>query len=516
MEHDEVIAGPSPATGIADKAQRAAETLATGEVVERFGSAAAEFIKGYTGVDNETGQVFAKGLKGIAEGRLNPEFLDQNLKQQAGYAAEVAATSRDNARAIIERSPERTVRSDDLAAYGKNHNVVDRVKVLNGELLQGTQAQMKFVGDLDALFSKIAKPDGKFARYRGVKLELPSEQFEGAREACLAKAQAFRDKASHPSMVARPDEAARLNQWADNYAQLADNIKDSGLTTEDALFYRTHPKIATARDIGITSHKAGLDGARAGAAIGASVSLLRNAFAVAQERKTWRDAVCDVTVDTGKAAAFGYASAASGAALKGFMQQSSRSGIRAISKTSAPAMALDACITLGDAIRRYINDEIDGTTLLEEVGEKGATMLSSGMMAALGQAIIPIPVVGAAVGAMIGCALTSMFYQETLKASREARDAKANLARILAIHEAASVELVAERAALAEFIRHEMADITRQTEHLFDALDTVEGGDTDAVARAIDSYAELLGTRLRFGSLDEFDDFMSSDEPLRL
>ena len=40
------------------------------EVVSRYGSANAEWIKAYTGVDNETGKILRKSLKGIAQGKL--------------------------------------------------------------------------------------------------------------------------------------------------------------------------------------------------------------------------------------------------------------------------------------------------------------------------------------------------------------------------------------------------------------------------------------------------------------
>ena len=69
-----------------DMAQTSA-ALATSETVGRFGSANAEYIKGYTGIDNESGQKFAKGLADIAEHKVHPDYVDANLKQQAGYSA---------------------------------------------------------------------------------------------------------------------------------------------------------------------------------------------------------------------------------------------------------------------------------------------------------------------------------------------------------------------------------------------------------------------------------------------
>ena len=44
---------------------RTTTALSASETVNRFGSANAEFIKGYTGTDKETGQIFSKGLEKI-------------------------------------------------------------------------------------------------------------------------------------------------------------------------------------------------------------------------------------------------------------------------------------------------------------------------------------------------------------------------------------------------------------------------------------------------------------------
>ncbi|MBI9109951.1 hypothetical protein [Maridesulfovibrio ferrireducens] len=67
------------------------------EIVDRYGSANAEFIKGYRGIDNETGIITNKSLKGTAQSKVNLEYSKQNIKQQAGYSAETAKVSNDNA-----------------------------------------------------------------------------------------------------------------------------------------------------------------------------------------------------------------------------------------------------------------------------------------------------------------------------------------------------------------------------------------------------------------------------------
>jgi len=455
----------SNSIGISQDIAHAGIALSANETVTRFGSANAEFIKGYRGVDNETGQKFSKGLKDISHHRVNPDPVEaeKNFKQQAGYSAEVGATSRDNAESIIEGSKIRTSRSDDLPQYGRNHNVVDRVQILNGEIIEGSQAQMKFVGDRDQLFERIAHEDGKFARYRGIKLELPSEQFEGAEQYCRDKANALRQQADVVEQTGKSEVANKLRNEARNYDQLADNVTDSGLTTEDAIYYRKHPEIATALDIGRTSHRAGMEGAKFGAIIGCCISVVQNGFSVALGKKEIGEAAKDSVFDTAKAGGLGYGTAFAGAALKGAMQQSGRQTVRTLANTSVPTLALNVCLSLSGSIKRYVKGEISEAQLLTEVGERGAGMLSSGMMAALGQLAVPVPFVGAAVGGMIGYALSSFFYQSALDTATAAENSIERLERTKGIQEAARARIAVEQANLDDFVSKEIPQLQQAT-----------------------------------------------------
>lgn len=555
---------------IARDVARTATALSTHETVQRFGSANAEYVKGYRGVDNVTGQRLAKGLVDIAKHKVNddPHYATQNIKQQAGFSAEVATTSRDNAEAIISKSKVRSSRTDDLPEYGKNHNVVDRVQLLDGQVIDGSQSQMKFVGNRNQLLDDIAKEDGKFSRYRGTKLELPTEQFEGDRSHVLEEAKKLRERAeraaSDPSKAAHaeklrsqadkleqraasadfqpepaseycrkqaqqrranadkveakgePETAAKLRREADNYDELAEKVSDSGLTTEDAIYYRKHPGAATLLDIGRTAHRAGLEGAKFGAIIGGSISVLQNCLAVAQGEKDASEVFEDVAVTTAMAAALGYTTAFAGSAIKGGMQQSGNQFVRQLANTSAPTLAINVCLSLGSSVKRFVTGEIDEAQLLIEVGEKGAGMLSSGMMAAVGQLAIPVPFVGAAIGGMIGYTLSSMFYQVALDAARGAKLSRQQLMRVQAIEAAARNRIALEQAQLNAFVNREIPQLRQETQDLLAALYGANSQDADALASSINHYTTLLGKKLQFQNLMEFDDFMSSDTPLVL
>ncbi|HHM9336900.1 TPA: hypothetical protein ACRMTX_001945, partial [Pseudomonas aeruginosa] len=422
--------------------------------------------------------------------------------------------------AIISKSPERTIRSDDLKHYGietdsKYREAVDRVRVdENGKIIYEAQTKLEASGNRVA--NQVSHEDHKYSKYFGKKLELPSEQVEDAKTYCRNRAENLRKHALQAEQKGKPELAEKFRERADRFDQLAEeDIVDLGITTEQAIDYAEKPLRETIKDIARTSHRAGIEGAKYGAVIGGVISLLTNAFNVAQDKKQLGEAAQDVALDTAKAGALGYTTAFAGSALKGGMQQSSNQTLRTLAGTNAPALAVTICMSLGTSIKRYVTGEISEAQLLSEVGEKGAGMLSSGMMAALGQLAIPVPFVGAAVGGMIGYALSSFFYKSALDAARSLELSRQQLERVRAIESAARDRIADEQAALDNFTRHEIPQLRQETQRLFDIVSS-SASNVDDLAIAINEYATLLGKQLQFQSMSEFEDFMNSDQPLIL
>lgn len=493
---------------------RTATALSASETVSRFGSANAEFIKGYTGIDNEAGKVLSKGLKGISQEKTG-------VKQRAGWAAEVSATSRDNAEAIINKSSERTIRSDDLKHYGidsdpKYREAVDRVRVdENGEIIYEAQTKLEASGNKVA--NQVSHEDHKYSKYFGKKLELPSEQVEDAKSYCRNRSENLRRRALQLEQEGKPEVAAKFRERAAKFDKLAEeDIVDLGISTDKAIDYAEKPLRETMKDIARTSHRAGLEGAKYGAVIGGAISLLLNAFSVAQGKKELGDAAKDIAGDTTKAAALGYGTAFVGSAIKGGMQQSSNQTLRTVAGTSVPALVVNICVSLSGSVKRYVNNEISEAQLLTEVGEKGAGMLSGAMMAALGQLAIPVPFVGAAIGGMIGYTLSSVFYQAALDASIGVEISRQQLERVRTIQAAARDRVAEEQAALDFFMRREIPQLRQETEKLFSIINAAGNRSADVLAVAINQYATLLGKQLQFHTIEEFDDFMNSSGPLTL
>ena len=123
----------------------AAQSGAASEVVDRYGSAVKEHYVAYSGLDNENGRELTKGLKKVSQSKINPDTRYQNIKQQAGYAAEIKYTARQNTEKIIKKEDTRYSRTDDLGSVNDplfDHKQID----LLGNEIAGTGEQMKFKG----------------------------------------------------------------------------------------------------------------------------------------------------------------------------------------------------------------------------------------------------------------------------------------------------------------------------------------------------------------------------------
>ena len=147
--------------------------MATGltEISGRYGEASKEFLVALDGVDNAMGKTLHRSLKDISNYKINPEFEEQNLKQQAGYSAEISSVAKKNAENIINNNQGRYARTDDIGRV--NDQFVDIV------YFDGSGIQMKMIGNspqgcLDGL-AKVEHEKYLYAN-KVTKIEIPKEK----------------------------------------------------------------------------------------------------------------------------------------------------------------------------------------------------------------------------------------------------------------------------------------------------------------------------------------------------
>jgi hypothetical protein len=444
--------------------------------------------------------------------------------------------------------------------------VHDHVETINGRIILDSGSQMKFLNNPKKLLDNIACGEGggknDLSRYLGSKLDLPSDQVNEYQKWCENEAKRLREKAAHLPKTAKPDEAARLlarakkledtksidlfqycdneakklreqaerlqregkidlavkkRQQAKNYETLKKNIRDSKISTKEAEFYRLHPKLATAKDIAKLSHRAGTEQAKWGAILGGSISIIRNLVAVTKGDKEADEAVVSVINDTGSAAANSYVIAATGAVLKGTMQNAQSAVVRGLSKTNLPAAIVTTTIEAGKTLGKFIKGDIDGVECLTELGEKGTGMLASAMFNAIGQIAIPIPVVGAAIGGMIGYALSSACYGQLVAALQGAKLAREERLRIEAECEEA-VKMIREyRLEMEAVISQYLSDHMSVFQESFDGIKTaLELDDIDGFIAGANSITVKLDGKPQFNNYSEFSQIMENKETLIL
>lgn len=489
----------------------------THELTQRYGEAGSQFLIGLRGVDQVTGKVLDRSLLQVSQGKLNPEYFEQNVKQQAGYSAEIASINKRNAQAIIDGEHTRFYRSEDIAKYGKNHNIVDIVELANGSELT---SQMKFVSNTEGLLKKIAQGEGggktDLSRYMNVdKLEVPTEQVSSMKVFCRMKGQELKEQARRVTSEGKTELGNKLQKQAHNYEVLEEKISDSGLTTEEAIRWRRSPRTETAKAIAKTSHQAGIQGAKFGAALGGGISVVSNIVAVRSGDKAFTEALMDSAKDTLIGGAVGYGSAASGAMIKSYMQQSGSTVTRSLSKTALPSMIVATCVAMRASIVKYVNGQISAEELSKEMGLTASGMLSASAFTAMGQLAIPIPVLGGLIGGLIGYTLTNTFYQSFFDVLQEKKLSAERRQQIEMQCMAAKMIAQQYQLAIDDLFSRRLATLQEEGNAMFALLDNPEIS-ADDFCLGMNRFAKVLGKELSINSVTELDRVMMSDEPFKI
>lgn len=493
------------------------------DVVDRFGSAIKEHEVAYSGVDNEAGRTLQKGLKTISGYNRgdpsNPDY-DRITKAQAGFSAEVKEVARRRAEEAIAGKKPRTVRTDDVPGHVNDQlfditSEVDR----NGNPVPHSSAQMKFVGSSPgAAAEKLLSKD--FNKYieNDVKMVVPSDYYDGIKTNLGERIAALKKQIQYLQKNGGNPDALNAKQAELRKCETLDrNLVKSKVSNAEAIEATTAPLLSTAKDIAKVAHRAGVKQAKMGAAIGGGMSLVRNLIAVYKGEKSKEEAALAVVGDTAGAATLSYATAFGGAAIKGGMQNSSSKILQNVSKTNLPAYIATTAWETGKTLKAYFAGEIDGVQCLEQMGEMGYGMTASALFAGIGQVAIPIPVVGALAGSMIGYALSSVSYNILKTSLAEAKLARAERIRIERECNEAIAMLRQYRKELEITVQKYLREQNAFFEQAFNAIKTAcDTGDIDGYIAGTNRISEHFGKKPFYSDMAEFEQIMEDKSPLKL
>ncbi|RVZ05714.1 hypothetical protein EC514_01685 [Helicobacter pylori] len=380
-------------------------------------------------------------LEEISKRKINPNYTNQNINQQAGYSAEIKEQARVNAHNILAGKRERIVQYDDLssgqkaqvknlcpnyATPKKNHEIVDYVGVdEKGNVIPGTAVQSEFVGrNGEECFKKLLSKDYEKYFENGAKMKIARNHYGDFQRAVNTRIKSLESQIAKQKGLGDFQKATILEKELQKCKTIKAHTRPASATKREAIEARLNPNLSTAKDVTRVSHQAGMNAAQTGALIGGVVSLVTNVYECIANGKDPMKAIKHTAIATLKGGVLSYCSTASSSFLGGLMQSSANKIIQSLGKGSLPAIFVGACVANATVLTRYLSGKIDETELLKQLGKANTTLVSSGAMAFAGQALIPIPVVGALVGGFVGAILSETCFNALLKAREEAKLAR--------------------------------------------------------------------------------------------
>lgn len=289
------------------------------------------------------------------------------------------------------------------------------------------------------------------------------------------------------------------------------NLRQTQDSAESAIYYRAAGR--TIKNATITFHNAGLDGAKQSGLTALTMAGIMNVVALVKGEKSVSEAISDTLKTGGTGAVTGYVMSGGLTTLAQGLSKSTAPMIQTLMKSNMPGQIVTALMTFGGTLSRYVSGEIDTGDFIVELGDKGTGLAAGGYGFAVGQALIPIPVLGGVVGSMVGYMLSSTFYGglvEQLNAAKLAREERLRIEREC---QEAIARIREYRAQMEEMISRYLTEHITAFHCAFDTMKEALGvGDADGFIAGANMITEKLGGHVQFRNMREFDALMMSDE----
>ena len=395
-------------------------------------------------------------------------------------------------------------------SMGQPHAAADiLIKNTEGTVLR--EAQLKSCND--AAKSAFALADEK---YEGIQRIAPSEQTEKISElyqkrieAGTLKAQDYQDAQNHLEKGVQHGE-----------------ITSGGTTQQEAIdatdlkhaeqIASAHKQEALLTELHRTGHQAGVTGA----VIGGGISIIGDGYQILSGKSdlTVSEFLLKTTTHTVKGYTTSYVtSVAARGVVHTTQEYLAESTAKALIKSNAHIAVAAGAVKAGKSIYRFLTDEnMTKEELYNEINHTALTGAGAFYYGAVGQALIPIPIIGALVGSTVGYFMANVLHQSGLFALGEAARVKVARERKEQIEQLCLAVIPQMRAARLEMeqILEEnriarqvfIADVFSQME------DSILSVDADQYIQALNRLNGAFGHDLGFKNFEEFDQLMQDDD----
>lgn len=272
-------------------------------------------------------------------------------------------------------------------------------------------------------------------------------------------------------------------------------------------------KAASVRNMIQTGHEAGKSAARNSAFTALTVSGIMNMVAVIKGEKTSEEAISATIKDGGKAAVTGYVIGGGLTVLSHSLSESFAPIIKQLAESNAPGKVIVAISTIKDVIRNWSEGNITTQECLIELGDRGLNMATMGGAMAIGQAMIPIPIVGGAIGALVGSVLTSYYYNTIINAFLTKKFEHQERERIIAEYNMAARQTKEFREELELYLNQYFQEYREFFDRTLMSIQFAyqNGGSEEVIERA-NMITRKLGGQVYYETVAQCGKFLESDK----
>ena len=392
----------------------------------------------YYGTDLGNGKS-TTGLKDIHHWKVNKNYKQQNLKQHAGYAAEIIGTAKENIQAQKEGLDYKVYRADDRPdKFPKNDQHVDKfITDANDNIIE--RIQVKFVGKNGRqCFSKLASKsyDKYFEDGKVDSIEIPSDYYEEIKKLIPDKINGYTKQLNHLLETGNIEKAQKIQAKIDRCHLIDQKLRKSTVSSEEAMLGTKHPTRYISKMFSDSrlpeTYKESIESTALSAGITAAISTVDNVSRVMDGEITPEEAFVDTAAKVGTSGGISFISTTTSRA----MLKSSHQLIKSLGHSGISAAAIAFGVESFDSVVDYADGTISGKQLALDLGENSAEtaggFAGGAAAAALTGAALGSVVPGAGtaagaaagfassmVGSMIGCAVASEAYNSAVEIGAE-------------------------------------------------------------------------------------------------
>lgn len=235
-----------------------------------------------------------------------------------------------------------------------------------------------------------------------------------------------------------------------------------------------------------------------------------NIISVIKGEKSADEAVIDTIKDGGKVDVTGEA-ISRGLTVASDSLLSSKF-IQVLAKKNVPKKVIKSVMAMGSILKKLGEGEITLQECLIELGYKKLDTAVKGYSTLVGQALIPVPVVGAAIGALVGSLVTSKYYNYLVNSLKSKEIEHHERLRRIAECERVAAEARAFRAELESYLNEYFQEYQDCFDEAISEIRfSLREGDADGAIAGANQITRKLGGNVYYETTAGFKEFLAND-----